>query len=92
MPDEPKESPKPTYEDIERELGLDMMSFFSDMVRPDQHEEREDDPVVPTVKTQTQTDHTPEEERAIIEGLGQYLGRKPTQQEINLAFDQARSI
>ena len=25
-----------------------MMSFFSDMVQPDQHEERDDDPVVPT--------------------------------------------
>ena len=43
MPDKPKE--KPSYEDIEREMGLDMMSFFSDMVRPDQHEERDDDPV-----------------------------------------------
>jgi hypothetical protein len=34
----------------------------------------------------------PEHERAIIERLEQYFGRKPTQQEINLALDQARSF
>jgi hypothetical protein len=45
MPDEPKKTPKnlPTYEDALEKLGPDAMSFFSDMVRPDQHEQREDE-------------------------------------------------
>jgi hypothetical protein len=67
------------------------MAFFSDMVRPDQHEEREEDANLPTAPTSSQ-DHTPEEERAIIERLEQYFGRKPTQQKIKLALDQARSF
>ena len=46
MHDEPKE--KPTFEDIVRELGYDKMAFFCDMVRPDQHEEREEDANLPT--------------------------------------------
>ena len=97
MPDEPKKTPQLTYEDIERDLGLDMMSFFSDMVRPDQHEEREDDPVVPTVKSQPQTQRpefaslTPEE-RSLIEYLESSDGRKLTQQEINLTLRQAHDI
>jgi hypothetical protein len=41
MADEPKDLP--TYEDIERELGLDKMSFMSEMLRPDQEEPREDE-------------------------------------------------
>jgi hypothetical protein len=86
MPDKPRE--KPTLEDIIRDFGYDKMAFFSDMVRPDQHEEREEDADLATAPTSM----TPEEERAIIEGLEQYLGRKPTQQEINLALDQARSF
>jgi len=31
----PDEDNLPTYEDAEAELGLDKMSFLSDMVRPD---------------------------------------------------------
>ncbi|MGA8658286.1 MAG: hypothetical protein WB586_19260 [Chthoniobacterales bacterium] len=44
MPDEPKDQPKdlPNYEDALRELGPDLMSFVSDMVRPDQHEQRDE--------------------------------------------------
>ena len=45
MPDRPKDPP--TYEDLVRELGYDKMAFFSDMVRPDQHEEREEDANLP---------------------------------------------
>jgi len=89
VPDKPKE--KPSYEDIEREMGLDMMSFFSDMVRPDQHEERDDDSVVPISQAASDV-LTPEHQRAIIEHLESELGRKLTQQEINLALDQARSF
>lgn len=92
MPDEPKG--KPTLDDIVRELGYDKMAFFSDMVRPDQFEEREEDANLPSAFPTSQPDEvlTPEHQRAIIEGLEQYFGRKPTQQEINLALDQARSI
>ena len=89
MPDEPKNTP--TYEDIERELGYDRMSFMSDMVRPDQHEEREEDADLPTAPTSEIT-LTLEHERAIIEHIESELGRKFTQQEIYLALDQARSI
>ena len=53
MPDEPKE--KPTYEDIERELGLDKMSFMSEMLRLDQHEEREEDADLPTAPTSSES-------------------------------------
>jgi hypothetical protein len=91
MPDEAKDQPQPTYEDIERELGLDRMSFFSDMVRPDQHEEREDDLILPTAPT-SEVMLTPEHERAVIEHIESEIGRKLTPQEINLALDQARSI
>jgi hypothetical protein len=87
MRDEPKKLP--TYEDAVEKLGLDAMSFFSDMVRPDQHEEREEDSkLAPTA--QTPPEHTPEEARSIIEGLEKYFGRKPTHQEINLALEEAR--
>jgi hypothetical protein len=89
MPDKPKDPP--TYEEIERELGPDLMSFISEMLRPDAEEERDEDANLPTAQTSSQ-DHTPEEERAIIERLEQYFGRKPTPQEINLALDQARSF
>jgi hypothetical protein len=85
MPDEPKE--KPSLEDIVRDWGYDKMAFFCDMVRPDQHEERDED-ALPT-GTVSPLGHTPEEERAIIDGLERYFGRKPTQQEINLALKQA---
>jgi len=87
MPDEAKDQPQPTYEDIERELGLDRMAFFSDMVRPDQHEERDEEANLPT----TPTSMIPEEECAVIEHIESELGRKLTQQEINLALKQARS-
>ena len=72
-------------------MGLDMMSFFSDMVRPDQHEEREEDADSPTAPTSEVT-LTPEHERAIIEHIESELGRKLTHQEIHLALEQARSI
>jgi hypothetical protein len=87
MPEEPK---TPTYEDILRELGPERMSFMSEMLRPDQHVEREEDANLPSAAPATPPAHTPEEERAIIEGLEQYFGRKPTQQEINLALEEAR--
>ena len=90
MPDKPRE--KPTLEDIIRDFGYDKMAFFSDMVRPDQHEEREEDADLPSAVPTSSQDHTPEEERAIIERLEQYFGRKPTQQKIKLALDQARSF
>jgi hypothetical protein len=89
MPDKPKNLP--SYEDIEQELGMDAMSFFSDMVRPDRHEEREEDADLPTTPTSEVT-LTPEHERAIIEHIQSELGRKLTQQEINLALDKARSM
>jgi hypothetical protein len=85
------QTPKPkevTLEDIQRELGHDKMAFFSEMVRPDQHVEREEDNVVPT-GAQTPPAHTPQEEHDIIETLEKYLGHKPTQQQINLALKQA---
>jgi hypothetical protein len=83
----PEKRNLPSYEDVLRELGSEKMAFFSDMVRPDQHEEREEDANLPAA--QTPPAHTPEEERAIIERIEQYLGRKPTQQEINLGLRQA---
>jgi hypothetical protein len=39
MPDEPKNPP--TFEEAERELGPDLMSFMSDMVRPQEDEPSE---------------------------------------------------
>ena len=89
MPDKPKE--KPSYEDIEREMGLDMMSFFSDMVRPDQHEERDDDSVVPISQAASDV-LTPEHQRAIIEHLESEIGRKLTPWERHLALEKARSV
>ena len=88
MPNEPKQ--KPTFEDLVHDFGYDKMAFFCDMVRPDQHIEREEDANLPTSQTADDV-LTPEHQRAIIKGLEQYFGRKPTQQEINLALDQARS-
>jgi hypothetical protein len=90
MPNKPKE--KPSLDDIVRDFGYDKMAFFCDMVRPDQHEEREEDADLPSAVPTSSQDHTPEEERAIIETLEQHFGRKPTQQEINLALDQAASF
>jgi hypothetical protein len=87
MPDETPKRKEVTLQDIERELGRDKMAFFSDMVRPDQHEEREEDANLQSARTSNP--HTPEEERAIIDRLGKYFGRQPTQQEINLALKQA---
>jgi hypothetical protein len=89
MPDEPK---TPTYEDILRELGPERMSFMSEMVRPDQHEEREEDADLPTAQTSREVVLTPEHERAIIEYIEKDKGRKLTQQERHLALKQARSI
>jgi len=60
MPDESKQ--RATFEDLVRDFGYDKMAFFCDMVRPDQHEEREEDANLPT----SPTSMTPEEERAVI--------------------------
>ena len=57
MPEELKG--KPTLDDIVRELGYDKMSFFSDMVRPDQHEEREEDANLPSAPTSREVVLTP---------------------------------
>lgn len=44
MPDQtPKSENIPSYEEIEKEWGLDMMSFFHDMVSPDDPQERGDE-------------------------------------------------
>jgi hypothetical protein len=91
MPDKPKD-PKPTYDDIVRDWGYDKMAFFCDMVRPDQHEEREDEGMPDATSRAPEVTLDPEHERAIIEGIEKYLGRKPTQQEIHLALEQARSL
>jgi len=88
MPDEPKE--KPSLEDIVRDWGYDKLAFFCDMVRPDQHEEREDEGLPADSERAPEVVLDPEHERAIIDRLEQHFGRKPTQQEINLALDQAR--
>jgi len=85
MPDEPKNTP--TYEDIERELGYDRMSFMSDMVRPDQHEEREEEATAPT----QQSGLTPDEQR-LIDLLEWSQGRKLTSQQVNNALRQAYEI
>jgi hypothetical protein len=90
MPDQPKKLA--TYEDILRELGPEKMAFISEMVRPDQHEEREDEADLPTTSASREVILTPEEERAVIEGITAYFGRKPTPEEIHLALEQARSI
>ena len=45
------------------------MALFSDMVRPDQHEEREEDANLPSAPTSCEVILTPEEERVVIEGL-----------------------
>jgi len=90
MPDEPKR--KPTLEDIVRDFGYDKMAFFSDMVRPDQHEEREEDANLPTGAPTPEVTLTPEHERAIIEYLEKEKGRKLTPQERHLALEQARSV
>jgi hypothetical protein len=87
MPDEPK----PTFEDLVRLFGYDKMEMFSEMVRPDQHIEREEDADLPNDQTPRGIVLSPEEERGIIERLEQYFGRKPTPEEIHLALDQARS-
>jgi hypothetical protein len=79
-------------EDIQRDLGLEKMSFVSEMLRPDAEDEREEDINLPTAPTSEEDILTPEHQRAIVERLEQYFGRKPTQQEINLALDQARSV
>lgn len=83
MPDTPK-----NLEDLVRLFGPDKMQMFSEMVRPDQHEEREEDANLPTGPVSA-LGHTPEEERAIIQTLTQHFGRNPTQQEIHLALKQA---
>jgi hypothetical protein len=90
MPQKPKIL---TYEDILRELGPEKMSFMSEMLRPDAEDVREEgDEHMPSAPASEEDILTPEHQRAIIEGLERYFGRKPTPQEINLALDQARSI
>ena len=43
MPEKSRDMP--TYEDALEKLGLDRMSFFSGMVRPDQHEVERGQPI-----------------------------------------------
>jgi hypothetical protein len=43
MPDQPAPEKIPTYEEIEKELGFDAMSFFHDMVSPNDPLERGED-------------------------------------------------
>jgi hypothetical protein len=89
MPDKPKNLP--TYEDALEKLGPDAMSLFSDMVRPDQHEEREEDANLLSGPTREGT-LTPEHERAVIEYLEKAKGRKLTPQERHLALEQERLL
>ena len=42
MPDQPPPEKIPTLEDVQKDLGLDAMSFFHDMVTPDTPAEREE--------------------------------------------------
>jgi len=39
MPDDNTPADTPTFEDVVRDLGEEKMSFFSEMVRPDEPEE-----------------------------------------------------
>jgi hypothetical protein len=83
MPDEPK---IPTYEEIERELGPDRMSFMSEMLRPDAEEEGSDEQV-----PATQTGLTPEEQK-LISLLEWSQDRKFTLEQVRHALHQAREI
>ena len=80
MPDTPK-----NFDDLVRHFGLDNTQMFSEMVRPDQHIERDED-------TAPEVTLDPEHERAIIEHIEQSYGRKLTPEERHLALEQARSI
>jgi hypothetical protein len=85
-------------EDIQRELGLEKMSFVSEMLRPDAEDEREEGDermpaATPTPQSQdSRQELTLEDQRALIRNIELRLGRKLTQQEINLAIEQAESI
>lgn len=95
MPEESKKSQPPDFEELKRQLGPEKMSFLSEMLRPDAEDEREEDTDLPTGTPSNQDssqDLTPKEERELIKNIEARLGRKLTQQEINLALDQARSI
>jgi hypothetical protein len=83
MPDKPKDPP--TYEEIERELGPDLMSFMSEMLRPDQEEERDED--MNTVSTGL----TPDEQN-LIQLLEWSQGHKFTPEQVHNALRQAREI
>jgi hypothetical protein len=89
MPDKPKDS-IPSYEEIECELGLDRMAFMSEMLRPGPPEEQPEEEAIPAHAALPGA-YTPEEQD-IIELLRQSERRMPTQQEINLALDQARHM
>jgi len=88
MPDERKKTP--TYEDIERELGIDKMSFMSEMLRPDQHEEREEEAAAPPERPDLAG--LTSDERNLIRLLEWDAGRKFTPQEIKLSLRQAHEI
>jgi hypothetical protein len=90
MPDESKQ--KPTFEDLVRDFGYDKMEFFSEMVRPDQHEERGEDSNVPTPTSRPDLASLTPDERNVIDYIESQDGRKLTQQEINLALEQWRSM
>ena len=62
MPDKPKE--KPSLDDIVRDFGYDKMAFFCDMVRPDQHVEREDEGLPAQSDRAPEVTLDPEHERA----------------------------
>ena len=90
MPDESKQ--KPTFEDLVRDFGYDKMEFFSEMVRPDQHEERGEDSNVPTPTSRPDLASLTPDERNVIDYIESQDGRKLTQQEINLALEQWHSM
>ena len=71
-----------------KNAGYDLMSFMSEMVRPDQYEEREDEA---TTKRSDLAGLTPDERNLI--GLFEWdYGRKLTPQQINNALRQAPEI
>jgi hypothetical protein len=79
-----KSKDTPTFEEIKAELGLDKMPFMSEMLRPDQHEVRDEGEIDPSIG---QT-----EEQQFINSFEEHLGRKLTPEEKHLAVEQARSI
>ena len=90
MTDEPKG--KPSLDDIVRDFGYDKMAFFSDMVRPGQHEEREDEGLPAQSDRAPEVVLDPEHGRAIIKHIEARLGRPVTPEERWLALEQAKLL